>query len=189
MCNSIYNMRIAIHQPYIFPYKGYFDLIASVDRFVIGDDYQYIKGGYINRNYFPELFTFPLEKHSNYNKINECYFKDINTTIDDFQDKFPKLKAKRYLNVMQQNYCLSYNIALTLQLICKDLGIKTPFYFASTIPHGKFDQGIRDIVGALDGDVYINAPGGRKLYNQDMFPDFELRFIDTVPGPSILCEL
>ncbi len=176
-------MRIACNQPYILPYKGYFDLIASVDKFVVYDDAKYIKGGWINRNYFPELFTFRLEKHSDYAKINECYFKDI----EEDKKKF-KLKTK-YLDLLQQNYNLSYNITLTLQAICKDLGINTSFYMASTIPHSKFVDGILDIVKALDGDVYVNLPGGRKLYTQEMFGNIKLEFIDTKPGLSILCEL
>jgi hypothetical protein len=182
------SIKVAVHQPYLFPYRGYFDLIASVDKFVLGDDYQYIKGGYVNRNFFPKLFTFRLEKHSNYNKINECYFKDIKADKKDFLRK-TGLKVEEYLKPMQQSYCLSYNIALTIKKICKKLGIKTPIYFSSTIPHRRFSDGVCDIVKALGGDVYINAPGGRKLYTQDMFGDIELRFIDTKPGPSILCEL
>jgi hypothetical protein len=182
------SIKIACHQPYLFPYRGYFDLIASVDKFIIGDDYQYIKGGYINRNYFPDLFTFRLEKHSNYNKINEIYFKDIKADKERFLRK-TKLNVEEYLRPMQQSYCLSYNIALTLRKICDKLGIRTPFYFSSTIPHRKFANGIVDMVKALGGDTYINAPGGRKLYNQEMFGDIKLEFIDTKKGPSILCEI
>lgn len=170
-------------QPYLYPYRGYFDLIASVDKFVIYDDAKYMKGGWINRNYFPELFTFRLEKHSDYAKINECYFKDLEGDKKRF-----KIQSK-YLELMQPTYNLSFNVALTLQAICRDLGIDTPFYFASTIPHGKFVQGILDIVKALGGDTYVNAPGGRSLYTQEMFGDIKLEFIDTKPGSSILCEL
>lgn len=181
-------MKIAIHQPYLFPYRGYFELIAAVDKFVVADNYQYIKGGYINRNFFPELFTFRLEKHSNYNNINEIYFKDIESDKKEFKRK-TKLDVDEYLKPLQQSYNLSYNIVLTIQKICRKLGINTPFYFASQIPHGKADQGIRDIVTALNGDTYVNAPGGRQLYTQKMFPNFKLKFIKTKPNPSILCEL
>lgn len=188
MCLYIRSMRIGVHQPYLFPYRGYFDLIASVDKFVIADDYQYIKGGWINRNYFPKLFTFKLEKHSNYDKINECYFKDIEKDKKEFRRK-TGLKVGRYLDLLEQSYNLSFNIALTLGLICNDLDIHTPFYFSSDIPHGKFVDGILDIVKALGGDTYVNAPGGRSLYTQDMFGDIKLEFIDTKPGYSILTEL
>jgi len=43
-------MKIGIMQPCFFPYIGYFQLINSVDKYVIYDDVQFIKGGWINRN-------------------------------------------------------------------------------------------------------------------------------------------
>ena len=43
--------KIAIMQPYLFPYVGYFQLVKSVDTFVFYDDVAYVKGGWINRNY------------------------------------------------------------------------------------------------------------------------------------------
>lgn len=42
------NKKIAIMQPYLFPYVGYFQLINAVDIFVFHDDIQWIKGGWIN---------------------------------------------------------------------------------------------------------------------------------------------
>ena len=192
MCRSYNFMRIkcrvAVMQPYIFPYRGFFDLIALVDKFVLYDDAKYMKGGYINRNYFPELFTFRLEKHSDYAKINELYFKDIEDDKKRFRRK-TNLKVDKYLGLLQQSYSVSYNIALTLKSICHDLHIKTPFYFSSDIKHGKFAEGVCDIVKALGGDTYVNLPGGREIYTQDMFGDIKLEFVDTKPSPSILCEL
>lgn len=43
-------MTLAIMQPYLFPYIGYWQLINAVDTFVIYDDVNFIKQGYINRN-------------------------------------------------------------------------------------------------------------------------------------------
>ncbi len=68
--------KIAVMQPYFFPYIGYFQLINSVDKFVILDDVNYIKKGWINRNYIlvnskPCLFTIPLVKPSQNKLINE----------------------------------------------------------------------------------------------------------------------
>jgi hypothetical protein len=175
-------------QPYLFPYKGYFDLIASVDKFVIYDDAKYMKNSFINRNYFPNLFTFRLKNHSDYTKINKCYFKDIEADKKDFINH-TELHAERYLDLLEQKNNLAFNIALTLKLLCEDNGIETPFYFSSEIPHGKFVDGILDIVKYLEGDTYVNLPGGRILYNQDMFGDIKLEFINTIPSPSILCLL
>jgi len=44
-------MKLAIMQPYFLPYIGYFQLIKAADTFLIYDDVQFIKGGWINRNY------------------------------------------------------------------------------------------------------------------------------------------
>ena len=68
-------MRIAIMQPYFFPYIGYWQLIKDVDRFVVYDDVNYITGGWINRNRIlsPKLryFNLPLLGASQNKKINE----------------------------------------------------------------------------------------------------------------------
>lgn len=174
-------------QPYLFPYMGYFDLIASVDKFVIYDDAQYIKGGWINKNYFPDLFTFRLEKHSTFAKINECYFKDIEEDKIRFKKK-TGINSK-YLDLLNQSHNLSFNITLTLKAICERLEIHTKFYFSSEIPHGKSVQGLLDMINYLGGDTYVNLPGGKSIYAQRMFEDIKLEFIETKPGLSVLCEL
>ena len=66
-------MKLAIMQPYFFPYIGYFQLINAVDEWVIFDNIQYIRHGWINRNRIlsPNLekewqyISLPLDKHSN----------------------------------------------------------------------------------------------------------------------------
>jgi len=66
-------MRIAIMQPYVFPFIGYFQLISAVDKFVLYDDVNYINRGWINRNNLlvngvPYLFSIPL-KHASQNRL------------------------------------------------------------------------------------------------------------------------
>ena len=85
--------------------------------------------------------------------------------------------------MLNQRYNLAYTIYCTLIEIGEDLGIFTPFYLASGIPHGKFVEGIIDIVKALDGDTYVNLPGGKKLYNQKQFGDIKLEFVETKIAP------
>jgi hypothetical protein len=69
-------MKIAIMQPYLFPYIGYFQLIHAVDKFVIYDDVAFIKGGWINRNRLKlndeaRFFTVPLANASPFRPIRE----------------------------------------------------------------------------------------------------------------------
>jgi len=69
-------MKLAIMQPYFLPYIGYFQLINAVDKYVIYDDVNFIKGGWINRNKIllngAELrINLPIEGASSFKKINE----------------------------------------------------------------------------------------------------------------------
>ena len=70
-------MKIAIMQPYLFPYIGYFSLIYNTDRFVFFDTPQYIRKGWINRNRIisssgePIYFTVPTQKAARETAINQ----------------------------------------------------------------------------------------------------------------------
>lgn len=44
-------MKLGIMQPYFMPYIGYFQLMKAVDKYVVYDDVNYIKGGWVNRNH------------------------------------------------------------------------------------------------------------------------------------------
>ena len=99
-------------QPYLFPYMGYFQLINAVDTFVIHDDVQYIKSGWINRNRFllngkEYLFTFSVKKNAFTRFINQRYYSD----------KFEMEKGK-FLRVLKQAYCKApfYNKIFSLMM-------------------------------------------------------------------------
>jgi hypothetical protein len=62
--------RLAIMQPYFFPYLGYFSLIAAADQFIVFDVVQYIRHGWVNRNRIlkpdfgsDQYVLVPLVKH------------------------------------------------------------------------------------------------------------------------------
>ena len=62
-------MTVAIMQPYFLPYIGYWQLLAAVDRFVVYDNIQYTKKGWVNRNRFlrhgaAATFTVPVRHDS-----------------------------------------------------------------------------------------------------------------------------
>ena len=69
-------MKLGIMQPYFFPYIGYWQLMHAVDSYVIYDDVNYIKGGWINRNRIlvngeVKYFNLQLSGASPNKKINE----------------------------------------------------------------------------------------------------------------------
>ena len=94
-------MKAAVMQPYLFPYIGYFQLINAVDTFVVYDDVNYIKKGWINRNSIlvnekPFLFTVDLKEVSQNKLINEItidensnWKKNILRTIELSYKKAP----------------------------------------------------------------------------------------------------
>ena len=91
-------MKIAVMQPYLFPYLGYFQLAASVDRFVFFDDVNFIKKGYIHRNSIVvngELnrFSIPLKKASQNDLIKDVWVAD---TFEDWKVKFIKTLEINY---------------------------------------------------------------------------------------------
>ena len=91
-------MKIAIMQPYLFPYLGYFQLINCVDLFVLLDDVNYIMRGYINRNTLminrkKYRFTVPVEKASQNKLIMDSNFCEDETTV------------KKILTGIEQGYC------------------------------------------------------------------------------------
>lgn len=89
---------IAIMQPYFLPYIGYFQLINSVDEFVVYDNIQFTKRCWIHRNRILEngkdvFISLPLKKDSDYLNVNERYLAD----------NFLEYKIK-ILNKIKNNY-------------------------------------------------------------------------------------
>ena len=82
-------MTIAIMQPYIFPYLGYYQLVSAVDKFIFFDDVNFINKGWINRNRIlvnneDFRFTVPLIKASQNKMINEIEISDFIKWRTDF---------------------------------------------------------------------------------------------------------
>ena len=90
--------KIAIMQPYFFPYIGYFQLINSVDEFIIYDNIQYTKKGWINRNRIlvnekDQLITLSIKKDSDYldivkRELSETWDKDKNKMINIIKSSY-----------------------------------------------------------------------------------------------------
>ena len=86
-------MKLALMQPYFFPYLGYFDIINSVDKWVVFDNAQYIRRGWIHRNRILhprkgwQYIVVPIKKHS-----HKTVIKDI--MIDNEQNWKRKIIRK-----------------------------------------------------------------------------------------------
>jgi hypothetical protein len=210
------DVKVAVMQPYIFPYIGYFQLIACADIFVIYDDVNFINKGWINRNNIllngaAHRFTIPLEKASQNKLISEInvvagwknkWLKTIETAYlkaPHFPVIFPELEKWLRTEVT----AIAAINRITIEAVCTFLGIKTKIVPSSSVYNNKELSGpkrILDICLKEKASMYINPIGGKELYETEPFDakNIRLRFLRTtftpykqgknefVPGLSIL---
>lgn len=192
--------KLAIMQPYFLPYIGYFQLINAVDKFVIYDNIQFSKKGWINRNRIlmngkDHMISLPLKKDSDYLNVDERYISDIfekekNKLIGkiknaylkapEFKDVFPFIQE--ILNYEEKNL-FSY-ILNSLQEICKYLEIETEFIVSSTVEIDHSLRGQEKVIALcnkLNATCYINTIGGVDLYSKKNFKqkNTQLNFIES----------
>lgn len=195
-------MKIAVMQPYFFPYIGYFQLINAVDKFVFYDDVNFIKQGWINRNKIlvggkDLLFTIPIQNISPNRKINETeislrqfdkWYKKFLKTLNSSYAKAPYYDEvisliKSVFNQEQSNMSsLAINSILK---VCEYLDIRTKFELSSekySDSQGmeKADRLI-DICKKNKSMEYINPIGGKEIYTKEEFAEkgIDLKFLST----------
>ena len=205
-------MKVAIMQPYFFPYIGYWQLMNTVDKFVVYDNIQYTKKGWVNRNRVScngniKYITVPLQKAPAHFHVcerdMECGWE--NTMLRQLEEYYKDAENKdEMLEVVYDSifinscnlFALLYNSIL---IMMQYLGIRTPVYISSTLDINhrlKGTEKVKEICTYLEATEYVNPIGGKSLYSQNMFP-FKLNFLrakltpypqkhDFVPGLSIL---
>ena len=208
-------MKLGIMQPYFMPYIGYWQLMAAVDTYVVYDDVNYIKGGWVARNNIllngqKHMFTITLNGASPNKLFNEITIKD------DFK-KFSRLiesayrKAPYYAEVSAllnkiYNYgdkSLGAFMMNSFQVVLDYLEIDTKLILSSTIEKDNSLRGkdkVKHICHLLGADTYYNAIGGQELYDKNDFrvDGINLQFVQTnltpyaqlgnefVPGLSLI---
>lgn len=191
-------MKLAIMQPYFFPYIGYFQLMNAVDQFVVYDNIEFSKKGWVNRNRIlvngqDSMISLPLRKDSDYLDIVERYLADVwpverkkmlNRIVESYR-KAPMFKEVVPLieKVMlhEENNLFRF-ILHSLETVKNYLEIPTPLTISSTIDvdHDlKAEMRVMATVKACHADTYINPIGGIELYNKDQFKNagIELHFL------------
>lgn len=191
-------MKVAVMQPYFFPYLGYFQMIAAVDAFIVWDDVQYIQRGWVNRNRIllngePVYITLPLEKAPLTANIDERRIADINSAKNKIMGQLQSAyrKAPYYAETRAlveavlsiPDSQLAAFLFHSLQIICKHLEVEENLILSSSMPKDKTIVGgtprIIDICKSLQAEMYVNASGGRELYRASDFLEqgIALRFM------------
>jgi hypothetical protein len=189
-------MKLGIMQPYFLPYIGYFQLISSVDTFIVYDNIKFTKKGWINRNRMlvngsEAVFSLPLCKGSDSSEVKE---RKLNANFDrrkllnqfkgayhhapNFEKNLPLLE--KIINFEDSNlFNYVYN---SIQQMCVHLGIETEIKISSSIlidDNLKGQEKVLALCKATGANTYINTIGGKELYYIDDFRaiDVELQFI------------
>lgn len=186
-------MKIGIMQPYFFPYIGYFQLIDAVDIYVNLDHVNFMKRSYMTRNVLKNnvSITLPVIAGSQNKKCTEVIVKSDDKFIINFPKTLYNLygKEKNFEDIIKQifntdinsfGYSISQINLFYIKKICDYLEIKTQIIDSSEgITNKRKNEGLQDITKYFNGDTYINAIGGQKLYNKENFAsqNIDLKFI------------
>lgn len=185
-------MKVAVMQPYLFPYLGYFHLLDAVDKFVVLDDVKYPKNGWVNRNRIlvngsPIWFTVPVSSTSELISekqylINEQGIKKLQETLVRSYARSPNLRTVlpwlENLAKSNQDGVVESNIIL-LKKTMELLGMKIPEIITSS--ELKIDKKltgerkILEICYLFGAETYVNLPGGVNLYDQKNFASRGIR--------------
>lgn len=181
-------MKFAVMQPYFMPYIGYFQLMDAVDKFVVYDNIEFTKKGWINRNRIlingePQYFTINLEKASDYaivieRKVSPVFAKERRKILAKIEANYRKAPffgetypvVERCFNCEESN--LFDFIYASIVSIKDHLGIGTELIVSSRLPidHTLKNKhklwALSDRLGIQD---YINPVGGMELYGKDEF--------------------
>lgn len=180
-------MRAAIIQPSFFPWRGYFDIIATVDVFVYLDDVQYTKRDWRNRNVIktpvgPRWLTVPTQASDRSTIIRE--------TLIDYSDPFEirhirqveaayhgaryKDHAVRLLkDTYQERYGSIGDLAIaTTAHTCRYLGITTPTLRSSEmgVSGAKTDR-LLAILAKVGASTYVSGPSADAYLDKPAFSE------------------
>jgi hypothetical protein len=187
-------------QPYFLPYLGYFQLISAVDTFIVYDNIQYTKKGWINRNRMLRngeavLFSLPLQKGSDFLHIRERNLA-AGFVPDELLNRFTGAyrRAPNFTSVFpiledilrHEDTNLFRFLHQSISKLCDYLHIGTPIRISSdiVINHDLTKQEkVLAICRETRATTYVNAIGGVDLYSPADFraAETDLKFLDSKP--------
>lgn len=193
---------VAVMQPYFFPFAGYFRLMAAAETFVFLDDVQFPRRGRVHRCEVPgltgetEWLTLPLARQP-----RDILIRDLAYADGARQELDRRLSRHDWMGAGQGPIANSTrrllrgaltrpadDLILQLETVAAMLELSPRFLRSSEIA---IDPGltgadrIMAIVKAVGGRSYVNAPGGRALYDRELFAYHGIRlgFLQAYNGP------
>jgi hypothetical protein len=190
---------VAVMQPYFASYAGYYRLMAASDLFVIFDCVQFPRRGWVHRNQLPDArgepdwLTLPLKSAPFEAPIQDLAFaEDAEARMADRLRAFPSLQslpdlAQQFLRPAPFRGPLVDYLEAQIRVACAWLG-RTPEIIRSSalgIPgHLRAQERVLEVLRLVGATDYLNAPGGRGLYDADAFEArrMKLHFLESYEG-------
>ncbi|MEJ2491637.1 MAG: WbqC family protein [Desulfuromonadales bacterium] len=189
-------MNLAVMQPYLFPYIGYFQLICASDLFLLYDDVSYIKQSYINRNSIlmnGQLlrFTVPVPGASSNKTINQLsYSKDVRKVIETISQSYSKAPyyGETFPMISEilkdEERSISDLCLKSYSMIFSYLDLKKKFLKTSDLVYKRdlpAEDRIIELCKKFEADCYINSHGGAFLYSKENFMDADINLLFLKP--------
>ena len=178
-------MRVAILQSNYIPWKGYFDIIGSVDAFVLYDDMQYTKNDWRNRNKIKtqnglQWLSIPVRQESLHQKINETIITDAKWASNHWKSIAQSYAKAPYFKAYKEQFEALYKGATQTHLseinryfidaISSILGIKTKIYDSRefVLADGKSER-LLALCQDLGATTYLSGPAAKDYLDESIF--------------------
>lgn len=177
--------KVAILQSNYIPWKGYFDLINSVDEFIFYDEMQYTKNDWRNRNKIKTAqgtawLTIPVRQHNLTQKINETEATSAKWAVKHWRtlaQNYAKAPYfSRYKDELEAIYQtpdftnLSQINGAFIRAVCGWLGITTKLNCSTdyNLGEGKTERLVR-LVQDAGGTEYLSGPAAQGYLDIRLF--------------------
>ena len=189
-CRNSFMKKVAILQSNYIPWKGYFDMIAAVDEFILYDDMQYTKNDWRNRNKIKchdglRWLTVPVGQNIS-RKISEVKLTDPSWQTKHWKSLVqnyhaapcfaevstwlePMYSSTEYSSLSSLNRCF-------LQTISAYLGIQTKISNSSdyTLIEGKTER-LADLCAQAGATEYISGPAAQNYLDPAVFDAYKIQ--------------
>lgn len=178
--------KVAILQSNYIPWRGYFDMIAYVDEFILYDDMQYTKRDWRNRNRIktaqgPQWITVPVQVKGRYHQsIRETLIDgndwakshwrtlEVNYRAAPHYGEIAEWLAPIYLE--EQHTTISLLNRRLLEAACSYLGITTRLTnsWDYDLGEGKTER-LASLCAQAGGTEYVSGPAARNYIDESVF--------------------
>ncbi len=202
-------MKLAIMQPYFFPYIGYISLIKNTDMFIFFDTVQFIRHGWIERNRILkpnegwQYISVPIKKEGSKTIIKDLEIKNdidwknkIFRQLEHYKKRAPFYKQT--INVIEKGLDIQTDSIVKLNVsaieaVCEYLGINFQYKIFSEMnlgiaPVQSPDEWALNICKALGIKEYWNPAGGLEFFSREKYNKENIKLLFLKPNLSFYSQ-